>query len=309
MVGRVSTAGNYSVVLANLMAAQQRQREAGDQVATQKNGSDLKDYARRAEMLTAMRSLKSRVEVYREQNSLVADKLALQDAALNRVAGAAQSIRQTIAEALAAGHVDTLMLDIQAQMSVAVDAMNATSDGKYLFAGGQVNTKPVTAVTLADLTLGPPITSFFQNDQFLVQAKIDDATTVTTGVLADTLGVDLLTALQSLKAYDQGAFGPFTGITTQAQQTFLESQLPIWDQIAKDLTNVTAGNGLTQRRVDSAKDALVTRDITLAGMIGDIADADMAKAATDLESAKLSVQAAAQVFAVLQNSSLLNILK
>ena len=38
---RVSTGGNYSAVLANIMAAQQRQMDAGNQVATQKKGADL----------------------------------------------------------------------------------------------------------------------------------------------------------------------------------------------------------------------------------------------------------------------------
>ena len=56
-MNRVSTGGNYSAVLANLMAAQQRQMEAGNMVGTQKKGSNLKDISRNAEMLTAMRSV------------------------------------------------------------------------------------------------------------------------------------------------------------------------------------------------------------------------------------------------------------
>jgi flagellar hook-associated protein 3 FlgL len=39
---RVSTNGNYSTVLANIMAAQQRQLIAGNQVSTQKLGANLK---------------------------------------------------------------------------------------------------------------------------------------------------------------------------------------------------------------------------------------------------------------------------
>ena len=49
----------------------------------------------------------------------------------------------------------------------------ADYDGKYLFAGGQINTKPVTALQLTDLTAGPPISSFFQNDQYKAKAKLD----------------------------------------------------------------------------------------------------------------------------------------
>ena len=51
---RVTTNGNYNLVLSNIMLAQQRQMDAGDKLATQKNGSDLKDYSRNAEMLTAI---------------------------------------------------------------------------------------------------------------------------------------------------------------------------------------------------------------------------------------------------------------
>ena len=58
MVTRVTTPGNYSAVLTNLLAAQQRQQDAGNKVATQRNGDNLKDYARKSELLTAMRDLR-----------------------------------------------------------------------------------------------------------------------------------------------------------------------------------------------------------------------------------------------------------
>src|SRR3954468_14230955 len=111
MVTRVSTGGNYNAVLANLMAAQARQNEAGDQVATQKQGTDLKDYARHAEMLTSMRSTQTRLDVYTEQNKMIGDKLATQDMALNQIGDAIKAGRQAIADALASGHADTLMQD------------------------------------------------------------------------------------------------------------------------------------------------------------------------------------------------------
>lgn len=308
MVTRVSTPGNYSAVLANLLAAQQRQMAAGDKVSTQKNGSDLKDYARDAEMLTAMRSLKTRLEVYQDQNSFIAERLANQDTALNRVADAALGTRQAIAEALASGRVDTLMEDIEAQFRNAVEGMNARYGGKYLFAGGQVDTRPVTATSLADLT-GPPIASHFKNDSFMTTARVDEATTVSVGLLADDLGTDMMTAFQTLQAFHEGGSGPFSGALTAAQRTFLEGQLSTWDGVREDLVNTTARNGLMQRRVESVKDDLNTRHNQLSGMMGDITDADMAEAAAQLQQAQLSVQAAAHVFAALQESSLLSILK
>ena len=305
---RVSTAGNYSAILANLLAAENRQVNAENRVSTQKNGSNLKEYANKAETLTAMNTVNRRYTAHLEQNSLLAAKLVNQDQALTSVADAAQSVRQAIADALAADNADTLMQNVGGQFQAAVNGLNAKYDGKYLFGGGQVNAPPVTATSLASLTAGPPISSFFQNDNLQVQAKLDDSTTVTTGQLASSLGTNMLTAFQSLQAFDTGVNGPINGPLTATQRTFLESQLSVWDGIRSNLTTSTAQNGLVQQQLDQVKSNLTTQQNTLVGMIGDITDADMAKAATDLSNAQLSVQATARVLQSLQSTSLLNLL-
>ncbi|MFZ5720978.1 MAG: flagellin [Pseudomonadota bacterium] len=309
MVTRVTTPGNYSAVLANLLAAQKSQMDAGNRVATQRNGQDLKDYAQSSELLTAMRSVQTRLEVFSQQNKLLTDKLTTQNTALVRVADAAQAVREVFAEALATGRVDTLVEDVQAQLRNAAEGMNARYGGKYLFAGGQVDTRPVTATALSDLTAGPPIASFFQNDDFKVTAKLDEATVVTTGYLADDIGTALLTAFQSFQAFNEGGSGPFAGQMTDAQRTFLEGELASWDTIRADITNIAAQNGVNQKRLDTTAEDLKNRQNTLAGMIGEITDADMAQAAADLQQAQLAVQSAAYVFQSLRDSSLLNTLR
>jgi len=308
MVTRVSTAGNYSAILANLLAAENRQVDAENRVSSQKNGSNLKDYANKAETLTAMKTVDRRLQAYQDQNSSIASKLTTQDQALTSIADSAQAVRQAIADALAADNADTLMQETGGQFQSAVNNLNAKYDGKYLFAGGKVTTQPVTATQLSDLTSGPPIASFFQNDNFLTQAKLDDSTTVTTGQLASNLGTNMLTAFQSLQAFDSGPSGPINGPLTATQRTFLESQLSVWDGIRTSVTTSAAQNGLVQQQVDQVKSNLVSQKDTLTNMIGGITDADMAQAATDLSNAQLSVQATARVLQALQNSSLLTLL-
>ncbi|MDB5425564.1 MAG: flagellin [Phenylobacterium sp.] len=308
MVTRVSTNGNYASVLTNLMSAQSRLFDANERVSSEKNGSNLKDYANKAETLAAMRVVDRRTKAYQDQNGLIADKLSNQDQALNQVADAAGQIRQTIADALATDRADTLMTDLNGLFKNAIQGMNTSYDGKYLFAGGQINTQPVTATSMADLTAGPAIASFFQNDQFKAQAKLDDSTSVTTGFLANDIGTPLMSALQAIQAYSQGPNGPFTGQLTDAQRTFLQGVLPGFDTVRSDLTLTAAQNGLTQKRVDDVASSLVGRKDTLTVMIGDITGADMGKAASDLAAAQLAVQASAKVFQSLQNSSLLNFL-
>lgn len=309
-MNRVSTTGNYSAVLANIQAAQQRQMEAGNQVATQKKGSDLKAFSRSAEMLTAMKSIDARISGYLEQNKLITDKLTTQDFALNQVSNSAAGTRETIAQALASGRADTLIQDVQGFFRNAVDGLNARYGGKYVFAGGQIDTLPVSATSLTDLTAPATVISdFFHNDQFVTEAKVDDSTTVTTGLLADKLGTNLLAAFKDFQAFEEGPDGPFQGNLTDNQRIYLEGVLANWDSIGKDLVNNTAKNGMVQTRVTSVKNDLNNRQNSLAGMIGDITDADPAEAATALQQAGVAVQAAAQVFLSLQNSSLLNVLK
>jgi flagellar hook-associated protein 3 FlgL len=309
MVSRVSTAGSYSAILANLMAAEGRQTDAENRVSSQKNGDDLKAFSTKAETLSAMRTVNTRLTTYQSQNDVVAAKLTVQDGGLNQVADSATAIRQAIEDALASDSAADLMQQLGSQFSNAVDGMNTQYDGKYVFAGGQIDTKPVTATSMADLTSGPPISSFFKNDSFKTQAKISDATTVTTGVLASDVGTDLMTGLQTIQAFNDSGSGPLDGPLTDAQRTFLQNQLTTWGSISDNATQVTAQNGLVQQRVDQVKTDLVSQSNTLAGMMGDITDADMAKAATDLSSAQLAVQASAQVLQVMQSSSLLNFLQ
>lgn len=309
-MNRVSTTGNYSAVLANIQAAQQRQMEAGNRVATQKKGADLKAFSRSAEMLTAMKSIDARISGYLEQNKLITDKLTTQDFALNQISDAASGARETIAQALASGRADTLIQDVQGFFRNSVDGLNARYGGKYVFSGGQIDTLPVSATSLSDLTAPATVISdFFHNDQFVTEAKVDDSTTVTTGLLADKLGTDLMTAFKDFQTFQEGVDGPFQGNLTDNQRIYLEGILANWDTIGKDLINNTAKNGMVQTRVTSVKNDLNNRQNSLAGMIGDITDADPAEAATALQQAGVAVEAAAQVFLSLQNSSLLNVLK
>jgi flagellar hook-associated protein 3 FlgL len=302
---RVSTAGNYANILANLMSAQQSQAFYGAQLSTQVKGSDLKAYAPSADALTAMQTVSARLQTYQDQNTVVADRLASQDTALNQVADAAGSVRQAIADALASGSADTLMQQVNAQLQNATEGLNARYNGNYLFAGGQVNTKPVTVTQLSDLTTPAQVSSFFQNDNYKLQNKLDDSTTITSGMLASDIGTQVMTAFQALQ---NSPVGPFTGQLTTAQQTWLEGQLSAWDTARTNLTTMTAANGQLQKQVDTSKANVTAQDTTLAGMMSNITDADMGAAATQLQMSQMSVEAAARVFQALQGASLVSIL-
>ncbi len=305
---RVSTVQNYNVMTSNLMRAQIRQSDVGNQVSNQKVATDLKGYAKNAEVLTAMRSTQARLEGLIDQAKLVNNRLQMQDTGLGKVADSTKAAREAIANALASGSAQTMMQQLQANFGDVVQGLNTKSNGLYVFSGAKTDTATTTAASMGDLTLAPTTASLFKNDQYIASSRVDEQTSAKIGVLGDGFGVPVFEAFKQVQAYVD-ANGPFTGKLTDSQVTFLKGLLPTFDAAYKGVIDTQGKNGVTQKRFESAQTDLQNQSDMLTGMVGDIVDVDMADAVTRLESAKLAVQASAQVFSSLQQSSLLNVLK
>ena len=309
-MNRISTSSSYLAVIANLNDAQARQIEAGRQVASQRKADDLKGYARSAETLTAMQAVSTRLQGFIEQSDVLADRFTSQDSALNQLADSVGNMRQTITDAIASGRGDTLMQELRGFFSDAVGALNSRNQGKYIFAGGQIDTQPVSATSMSDLTTSPTIAALFHNDDFKAVNRLDETATISGRFLADDLGTPIFNALKTIETYDQTPpNGPLTGALTQTQINFLQTQIAGLDTIHEDLTNSAAINGSFQRRIDDNKADLEGRQTTIQNMMGNVTDVDVAEAISRLQMAQTAVQASAQVFQGLQSSSLLNFLR
>lgn len=306
-MNRVATSFSYSSVLDNLMKAQVRQQQANEQVSSQKVANSLKGYAKNAETLLATRSIQTRVQGFIDQAETLASKLESQNMALTQTADAAAGAKQAIMDALATNRGDALMNELSSWFSSATDSLNAKFGGRYLFAGGQSETSPVTAQSMSDLT-GGPLADLFKNDGLKTVSRLDETSTVETGFLADELATGLFTAFRDVQAYVE-ANGPFTGELTPAQTTFLQGMLGGFESARSSLTDAAADNGLMQNRVDKTIESQESRKLMLDGLVGRITDADMPKAISQLEQAQIAVQASAQVFNTLSQSTLLDLLR
>ena len=211
---RISSASSYQSALLNIMNVEKAQNTAQQQIDTGKIGDDLESYAGSADALTASRSLQARINTYVTNGTALTDKLNAQDQALSTVSTAAQGAQTAVKEALANGDATALMTTLQSDFSQATSALNTQYNGQYLFAGGQTSTPPVSAASLTDLTTNG-VAASFQNDQSKTVSRLDDNTTVTTGVLASDVGTPLYTAMQQIQAYSAGPNGPLTGTLTR----------------------------------------------------------------------------------------------
>ncbi len=305
---RISTSSAYSGVLNNILNAETNQTNIGNQISSQQVSTDLQGYASKAETLTALQSVQAQVTGYLSNSQTTAAQLSTQDTALTQITSAATDASKVITTALAAGNGDTLIQSLQADFQNAVQGLNTTFNGNYVFSGGNTGTAPVNVTTLTGLAAAPTVASVFTNDQHVASTQITATTSVQTGQLADQLGTPLFTALQAIAQYDQGPNGPLSGTLTQAQQTFLQGQITAINTAATGLNTATAQNGQAQAEVTSAQTALTSQQTSLTGLIGDITDVNLAQASSQLSQAQLAVQASSRVFEALQSSSLLAVL-
>jgi flagellar hook-associated protein 3 FlgL len=304
---RIASTSNYQSVLLNLMSAQSAQSTAQQQVTTGKLADDLAGYASQADALTASRSLQARLTTYQANTSALSDKLTAQDQALSSVATASENATNAVTEAIANGDGTALMTTLQSQLDTATSALNTQYNGQYLFSGTNTSTAPVDVSSLSDLTSGG-VAAAFTNNSTRTVSRLDDNTTVTTGVLASTVGTPLFTALQTIQAYSAGPNGPLTGTLTSAQTTFLQGVVSTLNSAYASANGAVAANGVVQQQVTAAQTSLKDQQTALTSTLGDLTDADAATAVTNLQLAQTALQASAQVFATLNNSSLLSVL-
>lgn len=307
MTGRVSTLGGYQSALLNLNRAQARSADAQERISTEKVASDLAGYGRSTESLTALKSARARLQGFIDTSNAVSARLDTQALAFDRMGDATQAARNAIAEALAAGRAEGMMLAVEGAYQTVQDALNTKHQGRYVFSGGQADTRPVSADTLAQLAAAPLVADVFDNDQLKSASRIDESTTVQTGFLANELGSPVFAAFRAVQVFH--AATPINGPLTDAQRDFLTQQLAAFDAAREGLISSGAHNGSLQNRVESLITAHSAQQDSLDNLVSDKVTADPAQAITDLQMSQVAVQAAAQVLISLRETSLLNLLR
>lgn len=302
---RVSTQGVHQAALLGLMQAQRNVFEANQQVNTGLKAPDLKGYGHAAESILTGKGAIQRTEAQVQSNQRLANRLEVQDIALERISGAVTSLR----EAMTTNDASFLMLEVETAFEVISDALNTSYQGGYIFAGTRTDTAPFNARSLADVQGAGDIADLFDNGPRRQSYKIEENTTIETGALADSVGAQIMGVLQRLADFNAGADGPFDGSTTQAQQDFLTTEIE--NLIAAfDTVNVAqAQNGVQQKRVEQAITTGEARVDFYTRVVAGEEEVDMAEAVSRLTRADIAVQIAAATFTNLTQVSLLPFLR
>lgn len=302
---RIATAAAAQTALLDLMRAQRTVFETQQQLATGKLTPDLKGAGHRAESISAAYGARDRADGYKFAAERVANKMEITATALDKLSDAATDLRVAMTT-IDGTHI---MSTAREAFERARDALATQYAGGYIFGGTRTDTIPINADSLDDLVAAPAAADIFVNSSRRPVAKLDDEYTQEVGMLASEVGTDLMAAFKRLAEFDAGPDGPFDGPLTDAQQTYLQGEIANVLTAFERINDKVGENGALQSRVDSQIENQIQKSDYLTKLIGDLEDADLAKAATRFQQAQTAVDVAAQTFSVLSQVSLLPFLR
>ncbi|WP_025898322.1 flagellin [Sneathiella glossodoripedis] len=317
---RVSTFQQSQTLLMEMLNSQAKVEKAQKQVTTGHVAEFYKDIYQDTAGLTGAKSLLSRLEQHKENDAIVQAELSAYDQALAGMESAATDLKEAVMGAINASSALGFEAAVEGVFEAVLGFMNSQNTEGYLFAGSKKDTAPINITQFSDLltALEPP-TDIYTNDTLKRSVKIDENRTIETGMLADELSFDIMTALQRIALWQNGTIpttapvpaGPAGPITTPLRtedQDFLIAEISNLETLVRDLNEARGQNGLNQRLVTQTVESIDVQITQTKIYISNIEDVDSAEAIVNLNQANFALEASYNVLSQINRTSLLNFL-
>lgn len=303
-IDRVATNSSSQYMLQQIMRANNNLDKSQAQVASGKASTDYAGIGAKTAALEAARAAADRAKSFQTNTNLAVTQTDLQDSQLTTLSSLAAQLQKSLQTAIGNADGTNLMETAQSVFEQAKSILNSKdANGNYMYSGEKTDTAPFTASDIGALNTAP-IDSFFVNGDKVKSVLVGDGQTQPIGVLAKSVGLDLMNALNIV--YQSGT--P-SGQLTNDQVNYLKSTaLPAVTTANETVNAATAANG---DAYNSVKDAMTNQAAVsnlYDGFVSDIEDVDMSEAVTRLNANQVALQAALSVTSRLGQLSLLNYL-
>lgn len=303
---RISSFGQQQVLIRSIMNNQQDVFEGQRQISTGKKTDEYRGLAGETGTVLGSRSFKTRIETYQQTIDTIRGKLDANDVQLEGMLDAMDKLKETIQTTLANGQAEGFSEMLDQTFKFTSNSLNTNFDGTYLFSGAKTGTEPVNVSTLADLDALASVSDAFDNGDVAFEAKIADGVELEFGLLAGDLGEGIFQELLDLYQYDQA--DPLQGELSQAQFSFLQTQLQSLDTAIDDLRQIHVTNGLAFERLEVVDSQHIDTVVFLEKFIADVEDVDIAEAVTKLNNDQMALEASYRSISSLSQLTLLKFL-
>lgn len=238
---RITTLAQHNFNLFTTLNTQKRLFEAQTQVATGLNSQNFAGIERDAGRLVSIKSELGQVRQFKDNADVTDRRLNLMGFSLQRIEEVARDFRITILDAKNGESASELNLPGLAQglLDQIVDLLNVRDETRFLFGGGNIQSKPV------DLNNGvytPPVvppfpaaadTDWYGGDNVIQQARIDEGFQLSYGITANSNAIEKV-----IRAFDAISEITFSSPPSAAEVTAIDSAVTL---LTEALDNNTGG--------------------------------------------------------------------
>lgn len=319
-MSRVATFQHNQVLLADMLANQKRVEVSQKQVSTGHVAETYKDIHQDISSLSGAKSLLARLEQHQNNNARIFSRLATYDQSLQGMERSATDVKEAVMGAINTSSGLGLMGTIEGAFNSILGFLNTKPSEGYIYGGTKNDTPPVNITDINDLltALEPP-TDIFDNNNLKATVRIDDDRTMEFGLLADDIGLEIMTAIQRIVMWENGTLATTTPVPTGVPgsfgdplsadaQSFLIGEVANLEALVQNLGVIRGENGLNQQTIDTVQVRLENEVVYARNFISDIEDVDAAEAITKLNQANFALEASYNVLSQVSRISLLNFL-
>ncbi len=188
--------------------------------------------------------------------------------------------------------------------------LNTQDGSNYVFSGNNTSVPPVNTNglpnpgSLASASDGAPPNGYYQGDNGIAQATVDNNVTLTYGVDANNPAFEqfirVLNFLANSPPFDQSNSADVANVNTATQML---------NQVVGQLQTLQGTNALQQGQLSNQLSTHQNALSLAKSSIADVSQVDPATAITQLDTLQTQLQASYQVIGILQQLSLVNYIK
>ena len=317
MVSRIGSFAQNQIILNATLNTQARLFETQTQVASGKRSQTFSGIAEDSQRLLNAKADLAKSEQFLENITITEQRLDLMLFSvdgLDEIAREMRSLFQSVRNGDAVNVIDIPGIASQFR-DQAVDLLNAKDNERFLFAGGNTDTRPVnlangtyTAPSPPAFDAGPDV-GYYEGDSTILSARIDNNFVVQYGQLANADAFEKL-----IRSLDNIARMTFASPPTADQLAVVEAAITELNRAIENngvnptLQDIASEIALDQNLISAQRSKHQNVQVFLQNKIADIENIDTAEAVAKLNFEQVQLEASFQVISRAQRLTLNNFL-
>ena len=286
-VQRISNLALFSSTMRNITNTQSSLFALQDQISSGIRAKDFKGLNGQVEQFIGLEAQTRKLDMFQKNNTVLEARLQSASQSVGAVIEVADQIEDLIVLKRSAVTSENLSFKLQLQNKIraVADALNVSSEGRYLFGGTRTDTKPVPEALVSNISPGVPDTGYYVGSNESVVNRLDESLEVEFPARGDDIAFQKVFAAVNLALEGDNSDASMA----KAVRLIQEAQLA--------LNGVQSRFNSTIINVQEINNRNEQQSLYIKGVTEQVAKTDVVAATTKMANDQATLQASYQVFA------------